>query len=564
MNTVKDLYFEFKSSDILRSEIAEICNQSGAHWSCPVSGCGSSDAVSIFTSEDGTELFKCFSCGEAGDIFKLLKEGKQLTFSMAIDYLSSRYGIEAPVKDGKKKKITSVNAKKTKEQFDTPIAEAIASDDLEKAMELMSLQKDAEAITPVLFSKLGGKDGDKPLVVWQNVESVLNANNVACVINEISKEIEIRYTTNGAYVDRRYSGAIVEIESMCKCAGMNINLSTTKTYLEKIGYNNKYNPVLNFLEGCEFIWDEQRGRIQQLADTLITNDSFPQDYKYRLLEAWLISTVRIAHNTLSNPVNMEGALILQGGQGVGKTRWTKALLPKQVKPYFAEGKSLDPKDKDSVKQATKYWIVELGEMDSTFKNEQSKLKQFFTNSYDEYRLPYAIAEDKNPRLTSFIGTVNKEEFLKDDTGSRRWWVIPVIDVNHELMATIDMEQLWGEVMHLYRTNESLHRLTPEEEQMLAIQNSEFTASNSIELELYKAFDWDSPIRELRSNKSIQVICNLKSTSGMAEALNKLGSERVNSSKWSAVEKKSTRGWMMPPSKEDSLFKKFIEEPVAQF
>lgn len=548
--------------DILRWEVENFCFKKGAMWSCPTKDCSSSDAMSLTTNEStGEAFYNCFSCGKGGNIFTFLKEAKGLSFDMALDYLSREYVIEKPTKT---KRHNAVNTKATVNQYQAQYENALGAGDIETALEISRQMEEASEVTPVIFSKLGGKNGDTPLTVWQNVESVLDANDVICVINEISKELEIRYKTTGEYVDYRNSGAIVEIESMCKCAGMNINLSTTKTYIEKIGYNNKYNPVTDFLAGCEFLWDGSPGRIQQLADTLITEDEFPQDYKYRLLEAWLISTVRIAHNTLSNPVNMEGALILQGGQGVGKTRWTKALLPKIVKPYFAEGKSLDPKDKDSVHQATKYWIVELGEMDSTFKSEQSKLKQFFTNSYDEYRLPYAITSDKHPRITSFVGTVNKQEFLKDDTGSRRWWVIPVIDVNHDLMESIDKDQLWGEVMHLYRTNEDLHRLTDDDLAKLNEINSEFTASNAIELELYKAFDWDSPVRELRSNKSIQAICNLKSTSGMAEALTKLGAEKVNSSKWSAVEKKSTRGWMLPPTINDSLYSQFINEPEKQF
>ena len=55
----------------------------------------------------------------------------------------------------------------------------------------------------------------------------------------------------------------------------------------------------------------------------------------------------------------------------------------------------------------------------------AKLKAFITESSDEFRRPYAMKPMVYPRRTSFYATVNNGDFLKDDTGNRRYWVIPV-------------------------------------------------------------------------------------------------------------------------------------------
>jgi predicted P-loop ATPase len=105
---------------------------------------------------------------------------------------------------------------------------------------------------------------------------------------------------------------------------------------------------------------------------------------------------------------------------------------------------LIPADKDSVKQCVSHWIVELGELESTFKKSDiDMLKAFVTKKTDELRLPYDRASTTYQRRTAFYASVNAREFLTDTSGNRRFWVIPVkgIDVNDG----VDMQQLWAEV-----------------------------------------------------------------------------------------------------------------------
>ncbi|MCL5460249.1 virulence-associated E family protein, partial [Loigolactobacillus coryniformis] len=54
-----------------------------------------------------------------------------------------------------------------------------------------------------------------------------------------------------------------------------------------------------------------------------------------------------------------------------------------------------------------------------------------------------------PRRCLFIGTTNREEFLADETGNRRWAPIVVTggDVNK---IDADREQLWAEALVMWR------------------------------------------------------------------------------------------------------------------
>lgn len=140
-----------------------------------------------------------------------------------------------------------------------------------------------------------------------------------------------------------------------------------------------------------------------------------------------------------------------------------------IPDLFAEGVSIDLNNKDTVIQSTGVWIAEMGELDSTLKREQSALKAFLTAARDTYRMPYARAQIRKPRRTSFCATVNPKEFLNDETGSRRFWVIHPngIDVERIRGLSADwLKQMWRQVYEqLYMPNPQGFRLTKEERAM---------------------------------------------------------------------------------------------------
>jgi putative DNA primase/helicase len=119
---------------------------------------------------------------------------------------------------------------------------------------------------------------------------------------------------------------------------------------------------------------------------------------------------------------------------------------------FLEGQTLNPADKDSVLTAVSHWIVELGELDATFKKADiAQLKAFVTKTSDKVRRPYARKDSSFPRRTVFAGTVNDFQFLHDITGNRRFWPIAVDAIT--LYPSLDYQQLWAEVKTWYDSGE---------------------------------------------------------------------------------------------------------------
>jgi len=307
----------------------------------------------------------------------------------------------------------------------------------------------------------------KYLNTKENVRGVMILNKISCLYNVIKKRMEITVPESNFISDLAEEAALIEIED--RCIQMNIPHTKVRDYLKLLAV--EYNPVKDWME--EKPWDGE-SRLQAFIDTI---SSPRRELKEMLMKKWLISCVAAACEPKG--VELEGILVFQGAQGLGKTLWFKRLA-NYDEGWLLEGATLNPSDKDSVKQAVSHWIVELGEIESTFrKTDIDQLKAFVTKKTDELRLPYDRAFTSYQRRTAFYASVNAREFLTDSSGNRRFWVIPVSDIN--VSHGLNMQQLWAEVKEtMYRPGEKNWFLSPDERAMLQDSNEFYRTQSSVE------------------------------------------------------------------------------------
>jgi predicted P-loop ATPase len=222
---------------------------------------------------------------------------------------------------------------------------------------------------------------------------------------------------------------------------------------------HRYHPVLDWIDnGPE--WDGV-DRIAQLAATLTMRDPRLSKWRDIVVRRWLIQVaVAMTNWQREVPTDVGYCLVLQGRENIGKSKWVQhALLPGQ----WATGGmtlKLNTGERDAVRRATMTPIVELGEVNATFKkSDTADLKNFLTTTADTYRAPYGRGEEKRPRCTGYVATVNPAGFLVDATGERRFWTLAVALCNWK--HDIDLQQLWMQVCILAEDGEQ-YWLTDEE------------------------------------------------------------------------------------------------------
>lgn len=322
--------------------------------------------------------------------------------------------------------------------------------------------------------------GGKILGTADNLKVLLDEWNVTVRYNVISKLVEISIPKTSFSIDNKSNSSVAWVGS--KMNEIEMNTGYYREFLAMLADENQHNPVENWIKARA--WDGKT-RLPEIYETI---KSSHEKAKNAFIYRWMIGAVALACSP--NGVDSPGILVLQGPQGLGKTWWFKKLVPFEALPGVTRADaSINPHDKDSVNQAISYWLVELGELDATFKrSEIAALKSFITRDQDIFRRPFMPSDSRFPRRTAFMASVNPMQYLTDDTGNRRFWTIACSEINS--YHVIDMQQLWAEVHEKWRGGES-HQLSEEEKSMVEEINRDHITNDPITEMLVKEYKWES-------------------------------------------------------------------------
>jgi predicted P-loop ATPase len=139
--------------------------------------------------------------------------------------------------------------------------------------------------------------------------------------------------------------------------------------------------------------------------------------------------------------------VLEGEQGELKSSVCRALVGDD---YFSD--SLPPIGNDQVRLSQHLrgkWLIEIAEMSAMTRAESEDLKAFITRRVEQYIGKYARKEATEPRRCVFIGSTNKQAYLRDDTGGRRFWPIKIGKISLPALQQ-DRDQLFAEAVHAYK------------------------------------------------------------------------------------------------------------------
>jgi hypothetical protein len=139
--------------------------------------------------------------------------------------------------------------------------------------------------------------------------------------------------------------------------------------------------------------------------------------------------------------------ILEGAQGIRKSTFV-AMLGKH---WFGElNGDFGEREKMVAKMQGK-WILEIPELSGFRRHEVQDIKAAISTNCDTVRLSYRPDAKDYQRQSVFFGTTNDEEYLRDDTGNRRFWPIKCCATEIDTARLgAEVDQLWAEALTIYR------------------------------------------------------------------------------------------------------------------
>jgi hypothetical protein len=143
---------------------------------------------------------------------------------------------------------------------------------------------------------------------------------------------------------------------------------------------------------------------------------------------------------------MDHMLILEGRQGIGKSRLLRCLGGK----YYRENKSGEVTSKDFLQALHGCWIYDVNELRGFTGVDHRSVKSILSSQEDTVRLPYRRDAGTYQRTCVIVGTTNDDLYLSDHTGHRRFWpVVCGYRVEVELVEKV-RDQLFAEAVARYQ------------------------------------------------------------------------------------------------------------------
>jgi predicted P-loop ATPase len=217
--------------------------------------------------------------------------------------------------------------------------------------------------------------------------------------------------------------------------GILVSVDIAGQAVQTVSRARSFHPVRKYLD--QLHWDGIE-RLERWISTYL--GAVDGAYVRAVGARWLISAVA----RICQPgAKADCCLILEGPQGIRKSTALRTLAGE----YFTD-ELADLNSKDAALQTRGVWIIELSELDTLARSEIAAIKAFMSRSSDRFRPPYGRRLIESPRQCVFAGTVNHHDYLKDDSGGRRFWPVWCgrIDVGR---LEQDRDQLWAEAKAKY-------------------------------------------------------------------------------------------------------------------
>ena len=244
-------------------------------------------------------------------------------------------------------------------------------------------------------------------------------------------------------------------------------------------------PLREYVLNCQPYTADQPDWIGWLSERVTVEGGEEEQKLWRTcFTKWFVAMVA---SWLKDEVVNQQVLVLIGRQGIFKTTWLEHLLPPELRAYGCKMANSTQLNKDERLRIAEYGLIALDEIDAMGIKELNVMKSIITASDISERAAYGYTKERRIRLASFCASGNKQEFLTDLTGNRRWLPFQVENIANPFYITLPYEQIYAQAYYLIE-NGFQYWFDLDDIDLLEVHNEDFRAQENEEQLLAVYFD----------------------------------------------------------------------------
>jgi S-adenosylmethionine:tRNA-ribosyltransferase-isomerase (queuine synthetase) len=283
-----------------------------------------------------------------------------------------------------------------------------------------------------------------------------------------------------------------------------VGIFISKSKLEETLLNEHTYTIINYLT-MQLDWLADHYDKQDHFAKLLTCINTGEDALFAYsLKKWMVNLVAQIYQDGEKSIH-ETVFVLVGDQNEGKTGFFKSLLWSDK--WFTAPINYDFQNKEHLLMMNSRALILLDEMAAYGKADVRQMKGALSSPKVSADKKFCDTADYI-RNASFCGCSNNTDFLKDDTGDRRFLVFNINSpVVWDIYNSVDKMQLWGQMVKLFKSKFDYKFSNEEVKERIQHNMAAFTMHKPEDTFIVQCLDVTGESTDYLSNADLDVLLN---------------------------------------------------------
>jgi hypothetical protein len=255
-----------------------------------------------------------------------------------------------------------------------------------------------------------------PAPTCANARIAVKALGIECRRNRALQRLEVGGHAVAEFGTEVSDDAIVYLRKLID-EQFDFDPGADKAYdaIRQLCLENEYDPILEELDRLQSQWDGVPRIGRWLIDYCGAEDT---PFNRAVSRISLIAQVRRARRP---GCKFDQIIVLEGPEGTNKS--TLLLRLAGNADYFSDQTILGLGDREQQERLRGVWVYEIADLTNVSRAEVEHVKAFASRTHDRARPAFGRALVSVPRRCICWGTTNNSQYLRAQTGNRRFWPV---------------------------------------------------------------------------------------------------------------------------------------------